>query len=160
MQDSTSFLGHAKPKMHIPHLQWPSALKIKIPEKYRPSNSRRSRSRKPRRQVYDEPTRITKLQNSFNPLDGVRAIRRHRWRWLDIQYPALAGFMFFSLSIAPMPILFKIGIPSVSLLVCLMPATRQFFLPSMPIWIYLLYFFCSRYVIFILCSSSALQVVS
>lgn len=63
---------------------------------------------------------------------------------MDIQYPALAGFMLFSLVIAPMPILVKIGIPTVSLLVCLMPATRQFFLPSMPIWIYLLYFFCSR----------------
>jgi hypothetical protein len=27
-----------------------------------------------------------------------------------------------------------------------MPATRQFFLPSVTIWTWLLYFFCSRYV--------------
>jgi hypothetical protein len=28
-----------------------------------------------------------------------------------------------------------------------MPATRQFFLPSVTIWTWLLYFFCSRYVL-------------
>lgn len=147
MQDMNSFL-QAKPKLHVPHLQWPRALKIKIPERFQPGGSRRrSRSKKPKRQHYDEPTDITRLQRSLNPLDGVRAIQRHRWGWLDIQYAALAGFMLFSLVIAPMPVLVKIGIPVVSLLVCLMPATRQFFLPSMPIWIYLLYFFCSRYVV-------------
>lgn len=144
MQDMTSFL-QAKSKLNIPHLQWPRALKIKIPERFQSRGNRsRSRSRKPRRQHHDDSTDITRLQRSFNPLDGVRAIQRHRWGWLDIQYPALAGFMLFSLVIAPMPILVKIGIPTISLLVCLMPATRQFFLPSMPIWIYLLYFFCSR----------------
>lgn len=150
MQDMHSYLTQAKPKLHIPHLQWPGALKIKIPERHRSGNDddRRSRWKKPRRQQYDEPiTSITRLQTSFNPIDGVRAVRRHRWTWLDIQYPALAGFMIFSLCIAPMPLLAKIAIPSVSLLVCLMPATRQFFLPSMPIWTYLLYFFCSRYVV-------------
>lgn len=147
MQDLNSFL-QAKPKLHIPHLQWPRALKINIPERFQPggnSSRRRSRSSKYRRQQHhDETTDITRLQRSFNPLDGVRAIQRHRWGWLDIQYPLMAGFMIFSLVIAPMPILVKIGIPTISLLVCLMPATRQFFLPSMPIWIYLLYFFCSR----------------
>ncbi|KAI3401109.1 hypothetical protein diail_255 [Diaporthe ilicicola] len=148
MQDTNSFLSQAKPKLHIPHLQWPGALRISIPEKFRPagSKSRRSRSKKPWRQPYRDSTSITKLQRSFNPLDGVRAIKRHRWGWLDIQYPALAGFMIFSLAIAPMPIFVKVAVPIVSLLVCLMPATRQFFLPSMPIWIYLLYFFCSRFI--------------
>lgn len=146
MQDFNTFLGQAKPKLHIPHLQWPRALSIKIPQRYRSGSGKRSRSRKPRRQYYDEPDNIQRLQSSFNPLDGIRAIRRHRWGWLDIQYPALAGFMIFSLVIAPMPLFVKFAIPPVSLLVCLMPVTRQFFLPSMPIWIYLLYFFCSRYV--------------
>lgn len=148
MQDFNTLLGQAKPKLQIPHLQWPRALSIKIPQRYRPDSGRRRRAKKPKRQTSDEPNEnITKLQTSFNPLDGVRAIQRHRWVWLDIQYPALAGFMIFSLAIAPMPIFVKIGAPLVSLLVCLMPATGQFFLPSMPIWIYLLYFFCSRYVL-------------
>ncbi|KAF3763662.1 hypothetical protein M406DRAFT_347205 [Cryphonectria parasitica EP155] len=148
MQDLSNYSPQAKPKLHIPHLQWPGALKIKIPERYRSGggDSRRSRSRKPRRKHHDEPTSLTRMQTSFNPMDGVRAIQRHRWGWLDIQYPALAGFMLFSLIIAPMPILVKIAIPLVSVFVCLMPATRQFFLPSMPIWIYLLYFFCSRFI--------------
>lgn len=145
MQD-LSFSPQAKPKLHIPHLQWPQALKITIPDRYRAGgSSRRSRSKKPRK-LHDEFTSITRLQSSFNPMDGVRAIQRHRWGWLDIQYPVMAGFMIFSLVIAPMPILVKFAVPLVSLLVCLIPATRQFFLPSMPIWIYLLYFFCSRYV--------------
>lgn len=143
MQDLNTILS-AKPKLHIPHLQWPRALNITIPQRYRSDDGKRSRSRKPRRHHYDETHNITKLQTSFNPWDGIRAIQRHRWGWLDIQYPALAGFMIFSLAIAPMPIFVKIGAPLLSLLVCLMPATRQFFLPSMPIWIYLLYFFCSR----------------
>lgn len=144
MHDATDFPFQAKPKLHIPHLQWPKALSIKIPHRYRPGSGKRSRSKKPRRQTDDAPTGITQLQRSFNPLDGVRAIQRHKWGWLDIQYPALAGFMIFSLAIAPMPLLVKLIVPPISLLVCLMPATRQFFLPSMPIWIYLLYFFSSR----------------
>lgn len=141
MYDVNGLLSQGKPKLHIPHLQWPRALSIKIPERYRSGSGRRSRSRKPTRQGHDG---ITTLQTSFNPMHGVRAIQRHHWRLLDIQYPALAFFMIFSLAIAPMPIFVKVAIPFVSLLVCLMPATRQFFLPSMPIWIYLLYFFCSR----------------
>lgn len=143
MYDVNGLSSQGKPKLHIPHLQWPRALSIKIPERYR-SGSGRSRSKKPRRQSHDGPATITMLQTSFNPMHGVRAIQRHQWRLLDIQYPALAFFMIFSLAIAPMPIPVKVAIPLVSLLVCLMPATRQFFLPSMPIWIYLLYFFCSR----------------
>ncbi|ROV93529.1 hypothetical protein VSDG_06823 [Cytospora chrysosperma] len=147
MQDINTFPIQAKPKLQIPHLQWPGALKIKIPHTFRPgSSSRRSRSKKPWRNHYDESASITGLQTSFNPMDGVRTIQRRRWHWLDIQYPALAAFMIFSLTIAPMPMFFKIVVPIVSLLVCLMPATRQFFLPSMPIWIYLLYFFSSRFI--------------
>lgn len=148
MQDLNTFPIQAKPKLPLPHLQWPGALKIKIPHTFRPGSSgKRSRSKKPRKQYYDESSSITGLQTSFNPMDGVRTIRRHRWHWLDIQYPALAGFMILSLVIAPMPIFIKIAAPLLSILVCLMPATRQFFLPSMPIWIYLLYFFSSRLVL-------------
>lgn len=145
--DTNGFL-QSKTKLHMPQLQWPRALKIKIPDRFQRRSLRsgsRSRKLRSRRQhQYDEPTDITRMQKSFNPWDGVRAIQRHRWGWLDIQYPALAGFMLFSLAIAPMPVLVKIGIPIWAVFVCLMPATRQFFLPSMPIWTYLLYFFCSR----------------
>lgn len=147
MYDVNGLLSQGKPKLQIPHLQWPGALKIKIPQRYRSDSisNKRSRSKKPRRQSQDGASAgITKLQTSFNPMHGIRAFQRHQWRLLDIQYPALAFFMIFSLTIAPMPIFVKIAVPLVSLLVCLMPATRQFFLPSMPIWIYLLYFFCSR----------------
>lgn len=144
MQDLNTFPIQAKPKLQIPHLHWPGALSIKIPHSFRPgSSSRRSRSKKPWKD-HDEAANITGLQTSFNPMDGLRTIRRRRWHWLDIQYPTLAAFMIFSLTIAPMHVFFKIAVPIVSLLVCLMPATRQFFLPSMPIWIYLLYFFSSR----------------
>ncbi|KAG8162270.1 hypothetical protein KVR01_008035 [Diaporthe batatas] len=148
MHDANSFLGQAKPKLHIPHLQWPRALNIAIPEHFRPASSRskRSRSKKPWRHPYRDSNTVTRLQRSFNPLDGVRACRRHRLCWSDIQWVALAALMIFSVTIAPMPLFFKIAIPMVSLLVCLMPATRQFFMPSMSIWVYLIYFFCSRFI--------------
>jgi hypothetical protein len=31
-----------------------------------------------------------------------------------------------------------------ALLIFLMPVTRQFFFPALTIWVWLLYFFCSR----------------
>jgi hypothetical protein len=54
------------------------------------------------------------------------------------------GFIFFSLAILPSAPFIKTGGLAVLAVLLLMPATQQFFLPSLSIWTYLLYFFSSR----------------
>lgn len=140
MQEFTSF--KARPK--LPFL-WPGSINLAklnpIPHRYRPS---RRRSRQKQRESYSGTSDVTALQTSFNVLDSVRAIRRHRWSISDIQYVALAGFLIFSLAITPPAPVIKTLVIIGTLLVLFMPITRQFFLPSLPIWTYLTYFFCSR----------------
>ena len=89
---------------------------------------------------------VASMQRSFNPADGLRALRRHRWNVYDIQHFITALFVLFSFVIAPIPIVIDVAVVAGYMLLLLMPATRQFFLPSLPIWAYLFYFFASRYV--------------
>jgi membrane-associated phospholipid phosphatase len=110
-----------------------------IPHRYR----RRIRARQ---RVYSRSDEITRLQTSFNVLETVRAVRRHRWTIYDLQYVILAFVALSSLSMAPAaPFLKFAGLFGGSLLL-LMPITSQFFFPGLPIWTYLLYFFCSRFI--------------
>jgi inositol phosphorylceramide synthase catalytic subunit len=146
MQEFSTFFQGSKPKLPF---HWPGTLNLAslnpIPHKYRPSNSSRRRSSEKRRDEYPNAAEdITRLQTSFNPWHGFRELRRHRWTVLDLQYVVLAGLLIFSLAIAPPAPVAK-GLAAVgTLLVLFMPVTRQFFLPSLPIWTYLVYFFCSR----------------
>ena len=87
---------------------------------------------------------ITSLQRSFKLWDGVRELQRRRYKLSDIQYVFLAALALFSLYIAPSAPTIKMLAVIGSLWLLLMPATGQFFRPSMMIWIWLLYFFCSR----------------
>ncbi|KAK5995659.1 Inositol phosphorylceramide synthase catalytic subunit aur1 [Cladobotryum mycophilum] len=89
---------------------------------------------------------ITSLQTSFNFWDGLRDLQKHQFKVTDIQYAILAGLSLFSLWIAPPAPALKLLAIIAGLWVLLMPATRQFFLPSAPIWVWLLYFFCSRFI--------------
>lgn len=89
---------------------------------------------------------VADLQTSFDFRDGLKDLRKHKWRLADLQYAVLAGLSLFSLSIAPSAPLVKSLAVIASAWVLLMPATRQFFLPSLPIWVWLLYFFCSRFI--------------
>ncbi|CAK7222260.1 Phosphatidylinositol:ceramide phosphoinositol transferase (IPC synthase) [Sporothrix bragantina] len=143
---------------------WPAAEALAqwnpIPRKYRPSKSRRKQ--KPRLSVSAPPSRfssspqagngkgqshsVAALQRSFNPADGIRTLRRHRWNIYDVQHLITVCFVLFSFIIAPIPIIVDIGIVAGYSLLVLMPATRQFFLPSLPIWTYLFYFFSSRFI--------------
>jgi len=114
-----------------------------IPHRYRPG---RRRFRQKHNLAYSHDD-ITSLQTSLNVLESVRAIRNHRWTVFDLQYPFLASLVLFCLYIAPpAPILKTLGALA-GILILMMPATQQFFLPSLTIWTWLLYFFCSRYVI-------------
>ncbi|SPO01185.1 related to aureobasidin-resistance protein [Cephalotrichum gorgonifer] len=124
----------------------PSALSFAhlnpIPHKYRANRRRVTRLRT----HFPRSDDITRLQTSFNVLDTVRALRRHRWVPLDLQYVALACVALFSLYLAPLAPLFKLLGAMGGLLLGLMPITRQFFWPGMTIWVYLMYFFSSRFI--------------
>lgn len=164
MQEFTAvFFPSGKPKLPF---SWPvGTLNLAsfnpIPKKFRPGRTRntgRPRGNSKFKKADEAATfggggssgsggvveGVTRLQTSFNPLDAVRSLRRHRWRPLDLQYLVLTGFCLFSLAIAPhAPVAKSLAVLG-TVLVLAMPATRQFFLPSWPIWTYLLYFFCSR----------------
>lgn len=143
MQDFTS-LFTAKQRILPFGISIPSTLNFArlnpIPHKYRPGRRRMARLRT----HFPRPDDVTRLQTSFNPLDTVRALRRHRWVLLDLQYVFLAAIALISLSLAPPAPLIKTFSVMGGVLLFLMPITRQFFWPGAAIWVYLIYFFCSR----------------
>lgn len=107
-----------------------------------PAGRRRAKSKS--KSTHPGVDDITSLRTSFSFWDGIRDLQKHQWRLLDIQYPFLIGLVLFSLWIAPPAPALKMFSLMAAVWVLLMPATRQFFLPSSTIWIWLLYFFCSR----------------
>jgi inositol phosphorylceramide synthase catalytic subunit len=142
MSEFAAFLGQQKPK--LPFL-WPASFNLSrfnpIPPKYRPSRRLRLRQKSKSATTSDS---ITRLNTSFNVLDSLTELRRRRWRLSDLQYVVVFAYIVFSLSILPPAPLVKTGVMVVLGLILLMPITQQFFLPSLPIWTYLLYFFSSR----------------
>lgn len=134
-------------KLKMPFHFWHGTLSLArfnpIPQSLRPSR-RRPRQKSGASSTPARPDHVAALKTSFNPADGLRALQRHRWNVYDLQYVVLLVALVFSFWIAPIPTLIKMGSVAVYTLLVLMPATRQFFLPSLPIWMYLLYFFCSR----------------
>lgn len=129
-----------KPKL-LP-LRWPGTLAQlnPIPHKYRPGRKLRLRL-KPTKSQSDD---ITKLQTSFDPSTTIQALRTRKWSLWDLQHFVTFGFIIFSLAILPSAPFIKTGALAVLTVLLLMPVTQQFFLPSLPIWTYLLYFFSSR----------------
>ncbi|KAI1479672.1 PAP2-domain-containing protein [Daldinia eschscholtzii] len=129
----------------------PSKLKT-IPGRYNLprmfNNSNKNNSTKQMRESGSVPTRsISALQTSFKITDTIELLRTRKWSVFDVQYVGLAGFTIFSLWIIdpPAPIIKTLAALGY-LLLLFMPITRQFFLPSWPIWTYLLYFFSSRFI--------------
>jgi hypothetical protein len=88
---------------------------------------------------------IASLETSFSPSDTIRALRRHRWSYYDGQYLILIILAIFSLSVsqAPGPLV-KTGAATALIVALLVPITRQFFLPVLPIFTWLLFFFNAR----------------
>ncbi|AEO68018.1 778803de-770e-46fa-9191-8e60e16174fd [Thermothielavioides terrestris] len=150
VQEFPAMLAQAtamKPKL-LP-LRWPGTLAQlnPIPHKFRPVRKLRLRLRphgssKSQAQADD----VTRLQTSFDVRRSLSALRTRRWSLWDLQYLVLFGYIVFSLAILPSAPLLKTGVLVVLGLVLLMPITQQFFLPSLPIWTYLLYFFSSRFI--------------
>jgi hypothetical protein len=144
VQEFPAMVAQASPtKPNLLPLRWPTTLAQlnPIPHKFRPGG------RKPRLRLKSTKSQgddITKLQRSFDPWTTVRALRTRRWTLWDLQHVVTFGFIFFSLAILPSAPFIKTGGLAVLAVLLLMPATQQFFLPSLSIWTYLLYFFSSR----------------
>lgn len=140
MNDLSATLS-GKPKLQ---LLWPEHLNLPflntIPHRYG-IGRRRSKSKS---RVHPGVDDITTLKTSFNAWDGLRDLQKHKWCTSDLQYLFLALLALFSLWVAPPAPGVKTLAVLLSVWVISMPATRQFFLPSSMIWIWLLYFFCSR----------------
>ncbi|KAN0101875.1 PAP2 domain containing protein [Hyaloscypha variabilis] len=126
-------------KAKIP-FSWPS-IPNPIPRRYR----RRLRSKF--RSAQSPASSIASLETSFDPSDTIRALRAHRWSYYDGQYLILMILCIFSLSIsqAPGPLI-KTGAATLLMLALLVPITRQFFLPVLPIFTWLLFFFNARFI--------------
>lgn len=132
-------------------LEWrerlsPSKLNT-IPGRYNlPRMFRRHSSKQQMRENSSPATKtIATLQTSFKVTDTFHLLRTRKWSVLDVQQVVLAAFTIFSIWIVePSAPIIKTSILLGYLLLLLMPVTRQFFLPSWPIWTYLVYFFSSR----------------
>lgn len=127
----------AKTTVKIP---WKS-LQLLVPHRLR----RRLRSKLRNRQ--SPASSLATLQTSFSPADTLRALQSHRWSVYDGQWLILAILGIFCLSIMENPDpLTKTAIASLLLISLLLPITRQFFLPFLPIAAYLIWFYACRLV--------------
>lgn len=90
---------------------------------------------------------VTTLQTSFSPADTLRSLQQHKWTWHDGQWVILAFLGTFSLCIIESPgPLAKMAVATLIGTSLILPITRQFFLPFMPIAAYLIWFYSARYV--------------
>lgn len=112
----------------------------RLPHRYHSRRRPRTKSNA-RDQGVDD---ITSLYTSFSVWDGLRDLQKHDFKKSDLQYVFLLFLTLFSLYIAPSAPALKFFALAASTWLLLMPATRQILLPSSMIWIWLLYFFCSR----------------
>ncbi|KZZ94410.1 aureobasidin resistance protein Aur1 [Moelleriella libera RCEF 2490] len=139
--------GSTPGKPVLPSL-WTENLTIaflnRLPNRYHVGRRRRARSKS--KTIHPGAEDITSLRTSFSFWDGLRDLQKHKWRPSDVQYIFLAGLTLFSLSIAPSAPALKLFAFIAASWILLMPATRQFFLPSVTIWVWLVYFFCSRFI--------------
>ncbi|KAL8695342.1 MAG: hypothetical protein Q9218_000101 [Villophora microphyllina] len=84
---------------------------------------------------------------SFSPADTLRSLRAHRWSFYDGQYLILIILGIFSLCIIAHPgPLVKTGISTLLLLSLILPITRQFSLPFLPIATWLTFFYACGFI--------------
>ena len=85
---------------------------------------------------------ISALQTSLSPADTLKSLQKHRWTLYDFQYLGLIILGIFSLSVISVPgPLTKTALATLLLISLLLPITRQFFLPFLPIAAWLVFFY-------------------
>lgn len=124
-------------------LAWPS-LPVVVPHRLR----RKFRSTRSKIRSMQTPTSsIASLNASLRPSDTIRALRTHQWSYYDAQYLLLAIVGIFSLSVIESPGPFVKTLVATFLLTSLIiPLTRQFFLPFLPIAVYLFLFYACQFI--------------
>jgi len=115
------------------------SIRLLIPHKVR----RKWRSTKSRIHSGMAPSStLAALDLSFSPLDTVKALGRHQWSVYDAQYIFLLLVGIFVLCVVETPGAFvKMALATLIILSLILPITRQFFLPALPIfgWLFLFY---------------------
>ena len=118
----------------------PSLLPHRIRRKFRSTRSK-LRSR------VTPTSSITSLETSFDPSHTLRALRTHQWSFYDGQYLVLAFFGIFTLcveqSLGPLT---KTAVATLLMTSLIIPVTRQFFLPLLPVLTWLTFFHACQYV--------------
>ncbi len=126
---------HSRSKLAV---AWPS-LPILIPHRMRRKLRSKLRSR------LSPSSSVASLQTSFSPADALSSLRSHRWSHYDAQYLLLAIVGIFSLCVIESPgAVVKTAIATALFASLLMPVTRQFFLPFLPIATWLVFFYACR----------------
>ncbi|MCJ1235440.1 Aureobasidin resistance protein Aur1 [Varicellaria rhodocarpa] len=120
---------------------WPPSLPILIPHRFRRKLRSRIRSRQ------SPSSSLTSLQTSFKPSDTLRSLRGHRWSYYDAHYLFLIILLVFALSMIERPgALAKTAVATLLLTSLILPITRQFFLPFLPIATWLIFFYSCQFV--------------
>ncbi|KAL8930332.1 MAG: hypothetical protein Q9172_000040 [Xanthocarpia lactea] len=127
-------------KTYIP-ISWLPSIPAIIPHRIRRKLRSKIRSRQ------SPATSLASLEFSLSPADTLRSLRAHRWSFHDGQYLILIVLGIFSLSIiaSPGPI-FKTAVATLLLLSLILPITRQFFLPFLPIITWLVWFYACGFI--------------
>ncbi|KAF8458223.1 hypothetical protein BDZ91DRAFT_666153 [Kalaharituber pfeilii] len=132
--------GPSFPKQKIP-FAWPSIPALVVPHRMRRKLRSQLRSRQ------SPASYLASLQTSWSPKDTIRALRSHRWSLYDGQYLILIIIGIFCLSIIEFPgPLIKTAIATLLMVSLLLPITRQFFLPFLPIVAWLVLFYACRFI--------------
>lgn len=107
-----------------------------IPHRLRRKLASRIRSRQ------SAASSFSSLQTSWNPTTTFFKLLAHKWRLSDLQYLfilfIMGGSIYLNHNFSP---LLKVAIVVVMSTLCAVPITGQFFLPFMPIFTYLIFFF-------------------
>lgn len=132
-------LGYANgSKGAFSDFQWSNLPAFVVPHKLR-------RKLKSRMRLNQSPaSNLGKLETSFNPKDTIRSLRAHRWSIYDGQYLILMTIGVFALSIVEASAIGKTLAAMALMAALVVPVTRQFFLPFLPILGWLIMYFASR----------------
>ena len=116
---------------------WPLSIPNPIPHRIRRKLRSKIRSRQS-----PSSNSFTHLQTSYDPRDTLRSLAGHKWSFYDGQYLILMVLGIFSLCIIPSPgPLVKTAISTLIITALILPVTRQFLLPSLAIWMWLIFFY-------------------
>lgn len=115
---------------------WPPSIPTIIPHRIRRKLRSKVRSRQ------SPSTSFVHLHTSYSPADTIDSLRLHRWSFYDGQYLILIILGIFSLCIIPSPgPLVKTALATLVMAALIIPVTRQFLLPSLAIWSWLILFY-------------------